>query len=1215
MRRLSAALVATVPLVLSLGTAPGVTAAPRAPKPAVPALRAEVSVAPPAGRAAFKPGEAARVTGRLLARNGKPVAGTFTLRVSDPNGRELGRLPGVRSGKDGRFEATVPGSVTKGVRPLAGTGHRTTLAVRVVDAKAGKAFAPTAGAAALAVAAAVAGIELENNFTSAVGWVKPGQTYPFRVIVRNYDASDSGVVVTVPEVEGMRFTKVETGASAGTAALAAGRITWTLGSVPAGQADAPVARALIVEGRADSTAETPTVVWRDLSTTATLTYDGGTRTSTTHGPKVIPPDEIYDTARYGDRPFPVVPVDYFDRSHEPAHSGDLLLDKINDPKVPGSTFNLWQENSYGQLYPHATVPSAGMATAGWPEKIEFSTPEPNGVCPPDGLVTAAELQDTPAYSERITDGWYRLPGTTNYYGTDRFGPQTAIAGSVAGQALLADIDSACGPTAKAVYDAAAIADPEIDYSDFDTDKDGVVDFFMMVFVGYGGHGESALSGVPPYDNIWPHSSSLEFTYTDEQTGLAGYRSKDQLKDLLGRPLWYTDKTYSNMTTDDLGDDLKVHVRVGPYNVNPESAIENASVISHEYGHSLGLPDFYSTGDRETYGDWNLMATDKSQNLDVYTKQELGWIVPRVLGPGVTKVEGWRDSKVDTHRIDWRTEDGKPYTLSGAGVHNGEAYTAKLKGRQLISPEKVAQGASPTHVWWSGSGNDYGCAPNRAHNFDIALPELADVADGAEVTLEFASYWDIEWDYDYGFVLTSGDRGQTYTSVPSENGYTTPSTQNPNANQCQAKYGNGITGTSGSYQAGTVEVDRVATTPGGTQYPDGPFLPDKYDISDLAGTEGAVVRFSYATDPGLARPGWFVDNVVVKVDGEPIYDTDFEDFEEDRPRLFNGGCQDSVKVAPSCTKGWQWISSDADATADHGYYLEMRDRSGFDFDGKGENDRAAIAFTPGMLLVYTDEAHGYGNAGTDDPPAQSPLDANPTPEDLTPNLNDAAFVSGGEFDDRGWVDNYEDPRTESGQWEFRYNCLSFKVDSMSGDDIGPDTAVGVGGDLVGDVTFRTTPRCAPFNYGYAGTGPNAAPVGRIELKPMPPVAGSPVTFDGSQSFDDRQAPPDLTYEWAFGDGATATGRTVRHVYARPGSYEVTLTVTDKDGAQSETGQSVTVRARGDGNVEQGGTEPERTGPGAGPGTIPTTGGSETLVLLAVLGSAAAALLRRRAARAA
>ena len=39
-------------------------------------------------------------------------------------------------------------------------------------------------------------------------------------------------------------------------------------------------------------------------------------TDASHGPKVIPPRETFDTARYGDRPFPVVPVDCFDRKHE-----------------------------------------------------------------------------------------------------------------------------------------------------------------------------------------------------------------------------------------------------------------------------------------------------------------------------------------------------------------------------------------------------------------------------------------------------------------------------------------------------------------------------------------------------------------------------------------------------------------------------------------------------------------------------------------------------------------------------------------------------------------------------------------------------------------------------------------------------------------------------------------------------------------------------------
>ena len=145
---------------------------------------------------------------------------------------------------------------------------------------------------------------------------------------------------------------------------------------------------------------------------------------------------------------------------------------------------------------------------------------------------------------RIEDGWYQLPGTTDYYGDD--GNGSAYVGAVTGIGALQAIDSGCGPTGKAVCDAAQIADPEIDYNEFDTDKDGVVDFFMMVFPGRGGNGDSQFAGAEqdppelPYDNIWPHSGDLRGSYTDQATGLTGYISDDRLTDLQGRPLWFKD---------------------------------------------------------------------------------------------------------------------------------------------------------------------------------------------------------------------------------------------------------------------------------------------------------------------------------------------------------------------------------------------------------------------------------------------------------------------------------------------------------------------------------------------------------------------------------------------------------------------------------------------------------------------------------------------------
>jgi len=376
------------------------------------------------------------------------------------------------------------------------------------------------------------------------------------------------------------------------------------------------------------------------------------------------------------------------------------------------------------------------------------------------------------------------------------------------------------------------------------------------------------------------------------------------------------------------------VRVGPYNVNPESAIEKASVISHEYGHSLGLPDYYSTGSRSTYGSWTLMASDYSQNIDIVGKKELGWVVPRVLGANRTvDAAGWEDTKVDVNRIDWKQPDGTPYSLTGPDVRNGEAYTAPLPRRRIIDPALVPSGDK---LQWSGSGNDFGCPPNGGHNIDIAPPALADVPAGTPVTLTFKSRWDIERDYDYGFVLSSTDNGKSYQSHASEKGYTTPGSQNTNANGCQA-YGNGLTGSSGSYDAGTQTVDRLASS-----YPDAPFVDDAYDLSELAG-KASVLRLTYSTDPGLARAGWFVDDLEVRAGDRVIYSSDFESATD--TAIYNGGCREDLQTAQQCTHGWQQISAADGSPAEHAYLLEMRDRSGFDAHGRGESDRGDLTFAP------------------------------------------------------------------------------------------------------------------------------------------------------------------------------------------------------------------------------------------------------------------------------
>lgn len=855
------------------------------------------------------------------------------------------------------------------------------------------------------------GLTLLARVFSPNGKVKPGETFP---VVLTYEAGGTGaanVTITVTLHSASIFQQSTPAPSSGNG-TSGSPLVYTIAAVaPNGTGQ------IVIEARAKTLSEDPEIIWKDVSADVTLAAGlQGPLPARTHGPKVT----TLTTAVYGDRPFPVVMVQYQDVKHCTGsgvpfpectgnHTAAALDISINSRTTGKSVWQLFQDESFGQLYVDAKVnpapnsPNKGFADApaGPLYPYKWSSLSPRGVC--TGVTTAPPTGGAPPYLNRIEDGWYQLPGNQGYYGTDSAGH--GAVGQLAGQGLLAGIDDGCGPTGKLAYDAAAIADPDIDYNDFDTDKDGLVDFFNIVFAGDGGNLSTTPSGL---NNVWPHSSDLR-SYFRDANGQTGYVSNDQFRNRLNQLVYWTDATRKTQTTTPTA--FPVYVRVAEYNVNPESAVESVSVIAHEYGHSLGIPDLYTASGRSTFGSWDLNASDYFQYHSIWSRQELGWVVPRPVTTGTLTLT---ESKFDTGQIHWTRPDGTPYTLSGPGIHNAEVYRLGLPPRILI--DKVPSGV---FAWYSGSGNQFGCATDGGgHNLDFFIPDLQQHGSATAVTLKVKHLYEIEWDYDYGFVLVSEDDGATWTSLPSQNGSTTPNAINPNQNQCQMTYSNGITGVSDGDASNDVQKRAESNYEGEM------FIEDQFDLTPYKG-KVILLRFSYSTDPGLAKRGWFIDDIEIKADNTVVYSSDFE------------ASQESTRIFPD---GWSRVSSSEGAPADHAFYIELRDRISNDFNGKGQSERGVPTWEGGVSMIYTDEAHGYGNNGVDDPPAQTPVDSAPQPGNSAPNLDDAAFtLARPQFNGCTHIENYDaEPGSGTSIPWILPNNLKFTVTALNG--LSPGAAI-------------------------------------------------------------------------------------------------------------------------------------------------------------------------------
>ena len=437
------------------------------------------------------------------------------------------------------------------------------------------------------------------------------------------------------------------------------------------------------------------------------------------------------------------------------------------------------------------------------------------------------------------------------------------------------------------------------------------------------------------------------------------------------------------------------------------------------------------------------------------------------------------------------------------MNNGEAYVATLPGRRIIDPAIVPSGE---HVWWSGSGNDFGCTPTAATTSTSRCRSSRRAA-GTPVTLTFKSYWDIEWDYDYGFVLATTDSGKTYTSLASANGYTTPAALEPERERLPAavrqrphRHERLVRGRhAGGRPASAGQLPRRA------------FLDDEYDLTAYAGTGRPRSASRYSTDPGLARPGWFIDDL--KVNGRRQRSL-LVRLRERRRRP--GDLQRRLPRATSrrpqrCTAGWRYIDADELAAPTTRTSSRCATAPASTPTAAARTTATPIDFAPGPAARLHGRDHGYGNVGTDNPPTQcrSTRSRSPGSDDAGPQRRGLhrggrgarSRTSGGP----GAVDNYmRSRRTPTAPG----TSTSAASASTSSDGRAPSRPGGAGATPEGDVAFTIGSGCGAFDYGNGAVGEG--------VPPAPP-----------QEYPSQERKPGAAAPACGARGRAAAARRVRH----------------------------------------------------------------------------------------